>query len=248
MDARKFKQFDGTLAGVRIEEVRTNGPKYWHTNIQKCNMRAEQISYWKHGCNSIRCMVSHNIGGEGLTILSSSQIRVYEQATGNLFHYEEHNDNIGEIAIFGWRNHAIVNRGANEVMTYGYWPLNLRQPERVIKVRGTASWSISGTQNYLVYGSKLDEKVCIVCFSMEGHRTQVQVEPEYTRVVPRAVRERNGVGSQPAGCPCRKFVLRGPTDPATRRIGGHRRVWSTVDSQLPSPGYDHWTVRPDRHE
>ena len=170
MDARKFKRFDDTLAGVRIEEVRTDGPKYSHKNIQKCNMRAEQISYWKHGCNSIRGMVSHNIGGEGLTILSSSQIRVYEQATGNLFHYEEHNDNIGEIAIFGWRNHAIVNRGANEVMTYGYWPLNLRQPERVIKVRGTASWSISGTQNYLVYGSKLDEKVCIVCFSMESHR------------------------------------------------------------------------------
>ena len=170
MDSQTFKRFDRTFRGIRMEEVKTNGPKYLLTNTPSCNVRAQQISYWKHGCNSIRGMASHNIGGEGLTILSSSQIRVYEQATGNIFHSEEHNDDIWEITIFGSRNHAIVNRGCNEIMIYGYWPLNLRKPERVIKVRGTVSWSISGTQNYLVYGSKLDEKVCIVCFAMEGIR------------------------------------------------------------------------------
>ena len=175
LSSDEFRDVDPAFSFVKTSEINIRVIEEESEIRLRGTVKAEEMCNWKHDCNIMQGMACHNIGGEGLTILSSSQIKVYEQSTGNLFYSEDHNhENIGDATVFGERNHAIVDMSSNEIYTYNYWPLHFQTPEHTISIKGKASWSLSGTQNHLVYGSRQKGLVCIVCISMEGGRPKLK--------------------------------------------------------------------------
>ena len=129
-------------------------------------VKAEEIVTWQQKDDDVKGIACHSYGGGGVTILSSSHLRVYKQNHGEMFHSTEHEEG-NRVATIQQRCHAILDRTHDQVQLFYSWPIFLDEDDYTIHVRGNAGSGISGTENYLVYSAWHEpRKSQIICFSV----------------------------------------------------------------------------------
>ena len=151
-------------------------------------VKVRQIASWEHRMNSINCLTCHAIGREGITIVScehsvknmcctltgenyrvpvsTSHIDMYKQLTGFIFSADSHGYAINGITSFRKRCHAVIDEERNEVRLHTDYPVYIGNPHHVIDVEGQSGGAISGTDNYVVFTSKVNSSVRLWCYSV----------------------------------------------------------------------------------
>ena len=131
-------------------------------------VKTEEIVTWQQRNDDVFGIACHSYGGRGVTILSSSHLRVYKQNEGGMFHSTDHVNVVDLVTTFRERCHAMLDRGHHEVRLFYSWPIFLDEDDHRVCVRGNAGSGISGTENYLVYSESpvRSTKSQITCFSV----------------------------------------------------------------------------------
>ena len=81
-------------------------------------VKVKEAVTWTQKDEDVWGIACHSYGGGGVTIASSSHLRVYKQNEGKMFHSTEHEDDVGDITTFRGRNHAVLDRKRDEVRLY----------------------------------------------------------------------------------------------------------------------------------
>ena len=152
----------------KMPEQTVKGAPVVLSNPMVPSVKAKEIVTWQQRDEDVRSIACHSYGGAGVTILSSSHLRVYKQNEGNMFHSNEHDDQGDRVATFRNRCHAVLDRRLEEVRLHCIWPVLREKEYHTISVRGQAGCAISGTENYLVFSTQKNSKSSkIHCYSVK---------------------------------------------------------------------------------
>ena len=142
-------------------------------------VEAKEIVAWKQRDDNVRSIVCHSYGGIGVTIVSSSHLRVYKQNEGEMFHSSKHNkydDEAYQVTTFRGRCHAVLSR--HGVQLFYNWPISVYQADQRTYVQGKLDCGISGTENYLVYSAwENATNSQIVCLSVRKYPPEFPCVP-----------------------------------------------------------------------
>ena len=131
---------------------------------------------WQQKDYNIRGVACHQYGGGGVTVVSSSHLRVYKQTNGEMFHSNEHKDDVNRVTTFRGSCHAVLDRHHDEVRIYYDWPIFLSNEKRTICVPGRAGYALSGTENYLVVSTRHNKIVCYAVDSSPEKKWHLNLE------------------------------------------------------------------------
>ena len=151
-------------------------------------VKAEEMVTWQQWDDDVRGVGCHSYGGGGVTILSTSHLRVYKQNEGKMFHSNTHDDEAYRVTTFRERCHAVLNQNPDEVRLFYSWPIFLDKNDHRIRIRGEGGCGISGTDNYLVYSAwRKPTKSQIVCFSVTKDPSEFLWYRNFGPITPRSL-------------------------------------------------------------
>lgn len=174
--------------GANVIPISPEASSSLNCTVIPAPVKVREITSWQHRMNNIKCLTCHSIGREGITIVScehymksiccaltgeifrvpvsQSHINMYKQLTGCIFSADSHEYAINGITSFRKRCHAVIDADRNEVRLHFRYPVSIGNPKYVIDVEGQAGATISGTDNYVVFTSKVDSSVRLWCYSV----------------------------------------------------------------------------------
>ena len=148
---------------------------------------AKEIVTWTQRDDEVTGVVCHSYGDGGVTIVSSSHLRVYKQNNGEMFHSNEHKGHSDGVTTFRERCHAVVDQKSNKVRLYYDWPIVLKEDDCRILGYGGVGFGISGTKNYLVYSAWSNSRPGIVCCSVARKRPRLLWMYSFWTLTPRCL-------------------------------------------------------------
>ena len=164
----EFKRTDIPLVDKIPEQVVKGAPVAMVPPVD-----AKEMVTWQQRDDDVRGIACHSYGGGGVTIVSSSHLRVYKQNEGEMFHSNEHKGHADGVTTFREGFHAVLDQKIDQVRLYFNWPIVLKKNDYKIPEYGGVGFGISGTENYLVYSAWANSRPEIVCFSATKKRPRL---------------------------------------------------------------------------
>ena len=178
----EFKRRDIPLVNKIPEEVVKGAPVAMAPPVE-----AKETVTWQQRDDNIRGIACHSYGGGGVTIVSSSHLRVYKQNEGEMFHSNEHKGHADGVTTFREGCHTALDQKSDQARLYFNWPIVLKKNDYKIPEDGGVGFGISGTKNYLVYSAWANSISRIVCFSATKKRPRLLWMYSFWTLTPRCL-------------------------------------------------------------